>query len=242
MDVILHESRTTVPNPTLLLGLCSCFGWLPRFVVAQMTDASLDTSSTRAILYAQRGIQSVKRSCQSGTGPIRRRTKSHVICCHWHEAGSISHCHHVLVKVKTRRICCVALGAKRISEKATKGAHRASAVETCYEGRLSVHAFEAEEDEFDDGNTVIDFAPLLGTRMVIGELSWGLRAPFGIHGIACAVTCLDGPLPYPASCHGHTGEDSATFKRALTRETNYCYSCLTARCIEEGLAASHCLD
>ena len=33
-------------------------------------------------------------------------------------------------------------------------------------------------------DTMIDFAPLPRARMVVGDLSCGLHAPFGIHGIA----------------------------------------------------------
>lgn len=151
-----------------------------------MADASLDTSSTWAVLCANMG-SSQRRLVQFpvNQAPIQSEgvpNRMSYAIIGTKPSGSAFR-NHIIVKVKPRRICCVALEREGWWE-TQPSAHRASAVDTCYEPSASVHDRKLRDTVKTLDDTMIDFAPLPRARMVVGDLSRALHAPFGVHGIA----------------------------------------------------------
>ena len=103
----------------------------------------------------------------SGTNPIKGRTKSHVICCHWHEAGRISLSQPQICQTLKQADMLCSIGSEQKSKDAAKVAHRAPAVDTCYKPSVSADDSKVNKTTM-ILHTVIDFAPLLRARMVVG--------------------------------------------------------------------------
>ena len=93
---------------------------------------------------------------------------------------------HMSAKLKRGQACCVALGAEGYGGSATKVAHRAPTVDTCYRHRgVSAWFGRGPEGRVGSGrHTMVHFTPFPRAHLVACSRSLGLRALPDVHCIA----------------------------------------------------------